>query len=166
MFVVTNTEFSVTEATSAIALVLDDDSIRDFYDTRVHMVIGDDPEHPALVFPEPFHPEDLCNYAIGVPYSPAPGELGRTFWVTIQDMDGNDLSDPVPARFETGVTGVHYIALTWGQVVPPPVTPPIPVPPGEPEVLVAISDILKEIAAIEHRLGCLTEKVGEILAGP
>jgi hypothetical protein len=84
-----------------IVIVALDDA--NFYDTRLSLVVGDDPGDPDWEAPGPIYPVNLKTYEVETNYVPTEGEEGRTFWARIDTPSGTPLSDWLPFEFETGV---------------------------------------------------------------
>ena len=101
-----------------------------FYETYAIMVIGDDLAEPDHVFPDRFYPAGLNHYNLGAIYDRVPGELSRTFWVTIHRMANEvAVSNPIPFVFNTGEGRRYTCYMEWQEEVDPEEPPPDPEPP-------------------------------------
>jgi hypothetical protein len=160
-FVEIGRRFDGTEGENRI--VIEAIGERNFYETRAHMVVGDDPDDPDYEFSEPFHPVEIALYRLGANYEPMPDEEQRTFWITIQTPQGVSLSEPLGFTYETNSHGLYVAQVEWVEGEEPlPPEPPEPEPPDDVESLAAL---FRAMAVAHDGMAEMCRRIAEVLGG-
>lgn len=164
--------FENTEGTNRIIIELAEGQARDFYDTRVDLRVGNDPNEPDYEYPQPFGPIDLQKYSLNVPYDPGE-EDSRIFQVCIRHASTEEaLSGWMPFAFTTNQYGIHHATVAWKVPGEPSPTPEPPLPDNLADLMIAVADTLVEMVLT---LDSLTKwvigaeekfrRIGEVLGG-